>query len=459
MKTAHHDFSRRKFLLNAALFGGAMFLPGCASSPKRRKLGPNDRLNVAIIGVGGIGKLSISKLKDSPFVNMAAFCDVDENRAAEGFKSFPKIPKFRDYRAMLDKMDSQIDAVVISTPDHMHYPIASWAIAKGKHVYCQKPLTRTVWESRRLRRLAKEAGVITQMGNQGHTFDGWRSIKEWCEAGILGQIEEIHSWTDRPIWPQGNIKRPPAQPIPATLDYNLWLGVAPDAPYSQDVLPFNWRGFRDYGTGAGGDMACHILDVSYSAFGLDAPKKVWGDCSEYSECAWPQQATSHIEFENPRGVDGKITLHWYDGGRKPKNVKRVEQSFIDDPRMKNGTLIVGTKETVYTNEYGINPLIFPRSRMVELKRSGALPQKSIERSKFADNPQQEWAKACLDNVQPPANFEYAAPFTEVSLLLMVPVFESGVLEYDASKMRFSNRPSADKYLSSLYEYKKEFLPS
>lgn len=205
-------------------------------------------------------------------------------------------------------------------------------------------------------------------------------------------------------------------------------------------------------------MACHVLDVSYSAFELDNPVKVWGDCSEYSDCAWPQQATSHIEFDNKRGVGGKIALHWYDGGRKPKDIKRVEQSFIDDPRMKNGTLIVGTKETVYTNEYGMNPIIFPRARMVELKKSGALPKKSLKRSEFAGNPQQEWAKACIDNVKPPANFDYAAPFTEMSLLLMVPVFEKEIMEYDAANMRFKNLPSANKYLASLYDYKKEFLP-
>ncbi len=458
MKQQLHNFSRRNFLKNTALFGGAMFLSGCATKPAPRKLGANDRLNVALIGVGGIGNLSIAKLKDCPMVKFSAFCDVDENRAAKGYKEFPSVPRFRDYRVMLDKMDKEIDAVVISTPDHMHYPISAWAMAKGKHVYCQKPLTRTIWESRKLRELANQSGLITQMGNQGHTFDGWQVIKEWYDAGVLGQIESIHSWTDRPIWPQGALKRPAAQPVPETLDYKLWLGVAPDAPYSDEVLPFKWRGFRDYGTGAGGDMACHVLDVSYSAFELDNPVKVWGDCSEYSDCAWPQQATSHIEFDNKRGVGGKIALHWYDGGRKPKDIKRVEQSFIDDPRMKNGTLIVGTKETVYTNEYGMNPIIFPRARMVELKKSGALPKKSLKRSEFAGNPQQEWAKACIDNVKPPANFDYAAPFTEMSLLLMVPVFEKEIMEYDAANMRFKNLPSANKYLASLYDYKKEFLP-
>ncbi|MBR7106207.1 MAG: Gfo/Idh/MocA family oxidoreductase, partial [Opitutales bacterium] len=195
--------NRRKFLENSALLGGAMFLPACATAPK--KLGANEKMNVALIGVGGIGKLSIAKLRNAKRARFAAFCDVDDVRAAPGYNEFPKVPRFTDFRRMLDKMDKEIDGVVISTPDHMHYPISAWALKMGKHVYCQKPLTRTIWEARQLNKIANETGLITQMGNQGHTFDGWRVIKEWYDAGILGKIENIYSWTDRPInfWKQG----------------------------------------------------------------------------------------------------------------------------------------------------------------------------------------------------------------------------------------------------------------
>lgn len=212
-----------------------------------------------------------------------AFCDVMDDTtqkpwsgyksAAATYKKFPNVPRYRDFRVMLDEKDKEIDAVLISVPDHMHYPIASWAIAKGKHVYCEKPLTRTIWEAEELKRLAKEAGVITQLGNQGHTNEGWRVIREWYDAGIIGDIKDIYIWTNRPIWPQGGLKKPAGEKIPSNFDYNLWLGVAPFQPYSSTIVPFNWRGLRNYGTGAAGDMACHFFDVPYSAFNLGSPKQ------------------------------------------------------------------------------------------------------------------------------------------------------------------------------------------
>lgn len=296
-----------------------MFLPSMA---KAEKTSINGKMNIALIGVGGIGSLTISTLKKCPEARISALCDVDDTRIAGGAKEYPNAPKFRDFRRMLDKMDKEIDGVAISTPDHMHFPIAAWALKAGKHVFCQKPLVRTVWEARKLREIASKSGLITQMGNQGHTNDGWRVIKEWYDAGIIGKIEEIHCWTNRPVWPQGFSKRPPEEAVPASLDYKLWLGVAPQAPYSPRSTHFNWRGYRDYGTGAGGDMACHILDASYSAFELGLPYRISGEATEYTDISWPKQTTAHLEFRNPRGVKGKIMLNWYDGGRKPKNVKK-----------------------------------------------------------------------------------------------------------------------------------------
>ena len=241
--------NRRNFLKGAAVAGGLMVLPSWSIG---KTPGPNSKLRVAVVGVGGRGDAVISAFRNSPHVEFAAFCDVADTMAAKTYKEFPTVPRFRDFRVMLDKMDKQIDAVTVATPDHMHYPIAAWAIAKGKHVYCEKPLTRTIWEANELKRLADKAGVITQMGNQGHTNEGWRVIKEWYDAGIIGQIEDIYIWTNRPIWPQGQLKMPEGQPVPSTLDYKLWLGVAPYQPYSKEILPFNWRGLRNYGTGAAG---------------------------------------------------------------------------------------------------------------------------------------------------------------------------------------------------------------
>ncbi|MBQ6533566.1 MAG: Gfo/Idh/MocA family oxidoreductase, partial [Opitutales bacterium] len=263
-------FDRRQFLKNSALLGSAaMFTGGAARAAD--KICKNGKLRVAAVGVGGRGRAIIDAFRNAPEVKLVAFCDVDDSRAAQTYKEFPAVPRFRDYRVMLDKMDKAIDAVAIATPDHMHYPIAAWAMSKGKHVYCEKPLARTVWETREMRRLANKYGVITQMGNQGHTNEGWRLIKEWYDAGIIGDIEDIYIWTNRPIWPQGDLAVPPAQKVPSSLDYKLWLGVAPYQPYNKAMLPFNWRGLRNFGTGAAGDMACHFLDVPYSAFDLGYP--------------------------------------------------------------------------------------------------------------------------------------------------------------------------------------------
>ncbi len=450
--------NRRGFIKSTAAAGGLMLLPSWSIG---KEPGPNGKLNVALIGVGGIGGMAIGQLLPCKQAKIVALCDVDDARAAKNYKKFPAwMPKFRDYRVMLDRMDKQIDAVVISTPDHMHYPIAAWAIAKGKHVYCQKPLTRTIWEAEELKRLANEAGVITQMGNQGHTNEGWRLIKEWYESGLLGQIEDIYIWTNRPVWPQGDLSMPPAQPVPPTLDYNLWLGVAPYQPYNKAVLPFNWRGMRNYGTGAAGDMACHFLDVPYSAFDLGYPMRIEGNSTPFNDYSWPSQASSVMTFMNKCGVNNRIRLHWYDGGRKPKSIKRVDDAYLKDPRNNNATFIVGTKETVYTNEYGEGTRIFPVSRMKELMKGNKLPKKTVARSVAPGKPFVEWVMACHEGKQPMGNFNYAAPFTEMALLGMIAICcPNQELSYIPSQMKFAGCPEADKYVRSLYEYKSEFLPS
>ncbi len=450
--------TRRKFLKGAGAAGGLMLLPSWTIG---RQIGPNSRLNVALIGVGGIGGLSIKNLRGHNEANIAAFCDVDDDRAAKWYKEFPYVPRYRDYRVMLDEMDGQIDAVIISTPDHMHFAQSAWAVEMGKHVYCQKPLTRTIWESREIKKLASRRGVVTQMGNQGHTYEGWRLIREWYDAGILGKIEDIYVWTDRPgsFWTSGDLRMPPAQKVPSTLDFPLWLGVAPYQPYNSRFVPFAWRGLRNYGTGACGDMACHLLDVTYSAFDLGYPAKITGNPSKFNDYSWPNEASFEMTFVNGRGVDNRIKLHWYDGGRKPKEVKRVKPEFFLDSRNRNGTFVVGTKETVFTNEYGLGTHVYPRERMVELKKSNALPKATIERSAYPGNPQLEWVKGCLEGRQPSANFDYAGPFTEMCLLGTVSYsFPGREITYIPSKAVFPDCPEADNLVSSLYEYNESFLP-
>ena len=451
-----------------------MFLPSCQTSKVK---GANEKLNVAFVGVGGRGESAVSALEKVPeLVNIVAFCDVMDDTpckpwsgylsAMHSYKKHPNVRRFRDFRVMLDKMDDEIDAVVVAVPDHMHYPIASWAIAKGKHVYCEKPLARTIWEVNELKRLAKEAGVITQMGNQGHTNEGWRLIKEWYNAGVIGQIKDIYIWTNRPIWPQGGLKMPTGdEKIPSELDYDLWLGVAPYQPYSASVLPFNWRGLRNFGTGAAGDMACHFFDVPYSAFNLGAPESVIGSSTAIDNYNWPSSAKTDMVFNNPCGLNNKITLHWSDSNARPKEIERVDSSFlVPDPKNSchnaNCTFIVGTKETILTNEYGLNTMVYPRERMRDLSKAKALPEKSIARSETPGNPHLEWAKACIAGKQPPANFDYAAPFTEMCLLSMISLsFQNQRLNYDSKTMSFSNCKEADKHIRSLYDYKKVFIAS
>ncbi len=462
--------NRRDFIKGTSALGALMFLPSCKT---RKVKQANNKLNVAIVGVGGRGETAVSSFAKNPDkVNIVGFCDVMPTsnikfnwyKSAEfSFKRFPHIPRYTDYRKMLDDLDKDIDAVVVATPDHMHYPIASWAIAKGKHVYCEKPLTRTIWEARELQRLAKEAGVITQMGNQGHTNEGWRVIREWYEAGILGEIKDIYMWTNRPIWPQGGLKRPPAEKIPSTLDYKMWLGVAPYQDYSSQFVPFNWRGLRNYGTGAAGDMACHFFDVPYSAFDLGCPQSISSTSTPFDDYNWPAQAKTEMVFANKRGVDGKIKVHWSDGGLRPKEIERVDSSFLKPNPSNvwhnaNCTFIVGTKETVLTNEYGQNSMIYPRKRMREMLKTNALPKQTIKRSTNPGNPHLEWVEACIKGEQSNGNFDYAAPFTEMCLLSMISVnFPEQKLAYNQEKMEFVNCKEANKYIKSLYDYKKEFL--
>ena len=452
--------TRRDFVKSVAAAGAFMIFPSCTGVKKDYA---NGRVNVAVIGAGGRGAASVEAISKSKKANLVALCDVDDARAAETYKKFPNVKKFHDFRKMLDEMDSEIDAIVVATPDHMHYPIASWGMKMGKHVYCEKPLTRTIWEGREMAKLAKRYGVVTQMGNQGHTLDGWRTTKELIQSGLLGQIEDVYSWTDRPnLWPTGNIPLPPADSVPSTLKYDLWLGVAPKVKYFKSMLPFNWRGLRMFGTGASGDMACHVTDSAYSSLELGSPYKVYSTSEGMNEYFWPSKSTSHLEFKNRFGKDGIVRLHWHDGTpglNKPKEVKRVSSEFLNDPRLTNGTLIVGTKETVFLDVYGGNAVIQPRTRMRELMKENKLPPKTLPRAKYSGNPWEEWLDAIIANKpeEALANFKYAAPLVELSLLNLCAIQAGKPLEYNGETMRFTNAPEMDKYFYSLYDYDKSFI--
>lgn len=450
-----NTITRRDLIKTSALAAaGTIFMPHVLTGQTGGQ-SANSKVNLAFIGAGGRGRINIQALTDE---NIVALCDVDDERSAEMRTEHPNAKVFKDYRVMFDKMGAEIDAVVITTPDHMHYPIAKWAIANGKHVYCEKPLTRCIWEARDLAKSAEEAGVITQMGNQGHTFTGIRLIQEWYAAGILGEVRNVYHWTNRPYWPQGYLNRPD-EPVPAHLDYDLWLGVAPKKSYASSIVPFNWRGWRDYGCGSIGDMACHIMDASYSGLGLGYPEWVETKATHYNDNTFPSAMTAKFHF---KGVDGKpdLTAHWFEGGPKPMGIRDVPTDYFFD-RDKygrdatNGTFIVGDKLTLYADQYSASVRVLPEEKFDEIKPT--LPKKTLPRIK--GGPQKEFANAIREGKQPGSNFGYGAPFTEIALLGNVALFAGGRIKYDPKKMRITNNKAANKYLYSEYEYNKEFLPA
>ncbi len=432
--------TRRMFLRHGSLASAAALT--VPSILRAQQGSPNEKLNIAYVGVGGRGRNAVLELQDE---NRVAFCDVDDARAAVTYEKFPDVPRFRDYRVMLEQLGREIDAVRISTPDHMHFPIAMAAMELGKHVFVEKPLTHTVAEARTLARVAREQKVATQMGNQGHANEGVRLLKEWFQAGILGEVREVHSWTNRPGWASG-IARPDhskgAPAVPDSLDWNLWLGVAPEVAYDSAFMPFRWRGFWEYGNGALGDMACHILDGAYWALDLGAPEWVEAVSAKGTDFSAP--ASAMITYQFPaRGVLPPVRLTWYDGGNKPV----LPETW--DPARKlpdNGTLIVGSKAIVFADTYYGSVRVVPETHMKEL--ASALPPKTLPRCTVGHY--KEWVMACKGGPRAGSNFEYAAPFSEVVLLGNIALRTGRRVVWDAAKMKITNDPDANRMLSKTY---------
>jgi predicted dehydrogenase len=431
--------SRREFLKNASLASAAaLAFPYVARSADSA----NNRLNVACVGVGGQGESAIRGMKDENFV---AFCDVDDKTAAKTFDAYPDVPRFRDFREMFDKLGNQIDAVTVSTPDHMHFPIAVAALQLGKHLFVEKPLTHTVWEARQLAKLAREKKVATQMGNQGHANDGARLLREWVQAGVLGEVREMHSWTNRPIWPQG-VKTPDHSKmlpvVPESLSWDLWLGVAESREYDPAYLPFSWRGYWDFGTGALGDMGCHVMDGAFWALDLDAPVSVEAISGKQTAISPPQ--SSMVTYQFPaRGTLPPLKWIWYDGGLQPIPPHDFE---LDRQLPESGTLIIGSKATVVADTYYGSVRIAPETKMQEMAPS--LPPKSlprIEGGHFA-----EWIRACKGGVAAGSNFDYSSRLTEVVLLSNVAIRAGRRIEWDGASQKITNLPAANQFVSKNY---------
>lgn len=308
--------NRRDFIKRAAVTtAGVTIVPSTILGKSFGHTSPSDKLNIAGIGVGGVGRRNLANMKSE---NIVALCDIDWRYADKTFKDYPNAQKFKDWRVMLDKIDSSIDAIMVATPDHTHAGVAAHAMTLGKHAFVQKPLSHSVYESRLLAKLAEKHQVATQMGNQGNSFDWCRQIAEWIQSGVIGEVYEVHSWTDRPIWPQGLSEPKGDHKVPSTLDWDLFIGPAKKRPYNPAYTPWNWRGFWDFGTGALGDMACHIMDPIYWALNLKYPISVSGNSTISNLYSPPQAQKVTYKFPAREPINNvkmpEVTVHWYDGG-------------------------------------------------------------------------------------------------------------------------------------------------
>ena len=416
-----------------------------------RKISPNEKLNIAGIGVGGKGKDDIMSCRSE---NIVALCDPDWERAGEAFYRLPDAKQYKDYRVMFDEIADQIDAVTISTPDHTHAPAAYWAMMLGKHVRVQKPLTHTIAEARLLTETARKTKVVTAMGNQGHAGDELRGICEMIWDGAIGQVTEAHAWTNRPVWPQGIAKRPKGRSVPETLDWDLWLGAAPWREYSERYVPFKWRGWWDFGCGAIGDMACHIMDVVFWALKLDEAPSYSVEVvhqEKLNKETYPK--SSIIKYEFPaRGDMEAVTVFWYDGGMLPKWPEVAEKDTCPE-KGDNGNLFVGTDGWLARGDQVEGPCLLPQSRMTDYKK----PDPVIERIPD-ENSYLHWINACKAGTQAVSHFDYAGPLTEMANMGNVALAVNDKIEFDVASMHITNSDGANKHLTKEYRKGFDFMP-
>jgi predicted dehydrogenase len=434
------NVSRRHFFVGA-LMAGAVPTAGFSSAASLKRLGyksPNEKMNFAAIGSGGKG---YSDIKGCSSENLVALVDPDDKRAARTFNEFPNTPKYKDFRRMFDKHEKEIDAVTVSTPDHMHATASLWAMSRGKHVYCQKPLTRTVWEARQLALAAEKYGVATQMGNQGYSNEGARQCCEIVWSGDIGNVTEVHAWTNRPLkyWPQGPNVVVKEEPVPAHLDWQAWLGASPDRPYSPAYAPHHWRGFPDFGCGAIGDMACHILGTPNMALRLTAPTSV--ECiKQEGKGTVTFPLASVIKFDFPaRGSMPPVTIYWHDGLLKQPDIKGVPAGELLGDSDSNGSLFIGDKGMVTTGCYGERTRLVPAVKMKDY----TLPSEILSRS---PGHYRDWIRACKGGEPACSNFSVAGPFVSWMLLGVIAMRFEGKLDWDAANMRFTNNKEANQYL-------------
>ncbi len=396
-------------------------------------LGANDRLNIAGIGVGGKGLTDISQCDTE---NIVALCDVDDQRSAEALKRFPKAERFKDFRVMLDRLGRGVDAVTVSTPDHMHFLPAWWAIERRFGVYCQKPLTHTIWEARQLTEFARKHQVATQMGNQGRSHPELRREVELVRAGVLGPVHEVHCWTDRPgrWWPQG-VEVPAGKPaVPSGLAWDLWLGVAEERPYHPAYIPFAWRGFWDFGTGALGDMGCHLFNLPDLALGIRDATRVEAWSEGQTTASGPKWSIVKWDIPAESGRPA-FTLWWYDGGKLPPAALFPSATYAE-----NGVIFVGNQDVMLTNYNG--GAQFRSGRTV--KDFAEVPESLPKYSNWDRCHYEEWIQACKGGPAASSDFAVAGPMTEVVLLGNVAIRTGRPLTWDRLSLRVPNDPEANR---------------
>lgn len=442
--------NRRAFLRNSMLSAGGIFVPNLLLGQE----GGVKKLNVAGIGgAGGKGASDVAIAAEG--ANIVAICDIDSSRLDDAKKKYPGAKMFQSFREMFDTMGDQIDMCTVSTPDHAHYPAAMEAIKRGKHVCVQKPLVNRIWEANELHEAAKKKGVKTNMGNQGHTKETIRQLREWMGAGIVGNVKEVHVWTNRPIWPQGfeaqaiysgkqapksrNKKEAPAEvppgQVPANINWQNWLAQVPDSPYIPGLHPFAWRGSREFGAGAMGDMGCHIMDGPFWACDLGEPYKLEAEVGELTDVSWPMWSHVICYFKHPKY--GEIKLHWYEGKKDGVAVKPARPAKLEEGRdfdkMIGGFMIVGDEDTILNSgDYCENlEVVGNRAKFAKFYKE---TPKTIERSLAPDKPQLELVKAIEQNKICGSNFDYSVPLTKLCLFGNLAIANPGkVINWDSSK--------------------------
>jgi len=453
--------SRRKFIKNSAAAAAAFTIVPRHVLGGSGFVAPSEKLVVAGIGAGGQGGADLTRMEEGGRAEIAYLCDVDERRAAKSVERFSRAKYYKDYREMLDREHRHIDAVCVATPDHNHAIQALAAMQLGKHVFVEKPLTHDVWEARVLTDAAKRYKVVTQMGNQGASNEGPRLAREWYEAGVIGDVHTVYAWSDRPTWPTGIPWPSQTAAVPAELDWDLWLGTAQYRDYVDHLVPFNWRGWWDYGTGALGDMGCHMLEIPFSVLGLQYAQEVHASVGtvytdQFRRGVFPESTppSSHVTMRFPKTprTQGPVTLHWMDGGILPAPPEELDS---DEALDRHGVLLVGTKGKILAGVYGNNARLLPTSRQVHV------PQKY---PRVAEGHYIQWVDACLAGYgrkEVSSPFEIAGPLTEALLVANLAIRGADLsvegrsgrnlrLLWDSEAMRVTNFDIVNQFVKREY---------